>query len=449
MLKKCFILSAMVCLAACQSPSFKPLETLSNVTPEQGYRAKRVIDQQDGNLMILMFSGGGSRAAALGYGVLEQFKQTQIGQDPKKPTLLDNIDVVFGVSGGSVLATYFALEGKDTVPKFEEKFLRKDFQSQLTDQFFSLANLPKLTSPEYGRGDLLQEQLNLALYKGKTFGDLTHQRKGPFAVVSATDMSLGQKVTFTQEFFDGLCLNLNRLEIARAVAASSAVPLLFSPITLNNNGGNCHYHVPEMAKMVTVFTAESQKSKSVEEIKDTLASYQDSQNRPFIHLVDGGLTDNLGLGIFTDVYDVVGKEGIYQKAREAKLKQIVIINVNAQNEVESHIDQSAAIPGTRDVVNTVINVPIDRNTQTTLRRFRDFSDEWQKEMAKHPKNQRIAMHFVSLNLKDLPDSDLKKAVLNISTSFRLTHTEVSQLKHAAQLLLQHSNEYQALLKALQ
>ena len=46
-----------------------------------------------------------------------------------------------------------------------------------------------------------------------------------------TDMTAGQEFSFTQDFFDWLCVDLNDVEIARAVAASSAVPLIFSPIT--------------------------------------------------------------------------------------------------------------------------------------------------------------------------------------------------------------------------
>ena len=60
---------------------------------------------------------------------------------------------------------------------------------------------------------LLQEQLNLALYKEKKFSDL-EQRKGPFAVINATDMTAGQEVSFTQDFFDWLCVDLNDVEIA-------------------------------------------------------------------------------------------------------------------------------------------------------------------------------------------------------------------------------------------
>ena len=96
--------------------------------------------------------------------------------------------------------------------------------------------MPRLTSPQFGRSDLLQEQLNLALYRGKNL-QILNNVKGPFAVINATDMVAGQEVSFTQDFFDWLCVDLNDVEIARAVAASSAVPLIFSPITQNNHGG--------------------------------------------------------------------------------------------------------------------------------------------------------------------------------------------------------------------
>ena len=410
---------------------------------------KEVIKQQDSNLILLMFSGGGSRAAALGYGVLEQFKHTPVKSGRQAGNLLENIDLVYGVSGGSLLAAYFALQGADVIPKFENDFLKKNFQSEVINQILSFSNLPRLTSPQFGRGDLLQEQLNLALYRNATFADLAHKRKGPFAVISATDMNIGQKITFTQEFFDSLCLNLNDLEIARAVAASSSVPLIFSPLTLNNNGGNCNYTIPELAILEASESDGGLKSKNIEEVKNILSLYQNSKERPFIHLVDGGLTDNLGLSSLTDIYDVMGQEKIYRKALESGLKRIVVINVNAQNEVTSEIDQSADVPGVTDVVNTIINVPIDRNTQITLRRFREFAEQWNKNMRKIPAPDRVELHFVSLSLKDLPESPLRKEVLNISTSFYLPASDVNKLKRAAQILLENSTEYRTMLKALQ
>ncbi len=449
MLKKSVAFITILYLSACNLATYQPLQTIEQLNPQSGYRMKEVIKQQDSNLILLMFSGGGSRAAALGYGVLEQFKHTPVKSGRQEGNLLENIDLVYGVSGGSLLAAYFALQGADVIPKFENDFLKKNFQSEVINQILSFSNLPRLTSPQFGRGDLLQEQLNLALYRNATFADLAHKRKGPFAVISATDMNIGQKITFTQEFFDGLCLNLNDLEIARAVAASSSVPLIFSPLTLNNNGGNCNYTIPELAILEASESDGGLKSKNIEEVKNILSLYQNSKERPFIHLVDGGLTDNLGLSSLTDIYDVMGQEKIYRKALESGLKRIVVINVNAQNEVTSEIDQSADVPGVTDVVNTIINVPIDRNTQITLRRFREFAEQWNKNMRKIPAPDRVELHFVSLSLKDLPESPLRKEVLNISTSFYLPASDVNKLKRAAQILLENSTEYRTMLKALQ
>ena len=449
MLKKSVAFITILYLSACNLATYQPLQTIEQLNPQSGYRMKEVIKQQDSNLILLMFSGGGSRAAALGYGVLEQFKHTPVKSGRQEGNLLENIDLVYGVSGGSLLAAYFALQGADVIPKFENDFLKKNFQSEVINQILSFSNLPRLTSPQFGRGDLLQEQLNLALYRNATFADLAHKRKGPFAVISATDMNIGQKITFTQEFFDSLCLNLNDLEIARAVAASSSVPLIFSPLTLNNNGGNCNYTIPELAILEASESDGGLKSKNIEEVKNILSLYQNSKERPFIHLVDGGLTDNLGLSSLTDIYDVMGQEKIYRKALESGLKRIVVINVNAQNEVTSEIDQSADVPGVTDVVNTIINVPIDRNTQITLRRFREFAEQWNKNMRKIPAPDRVELHFVSLSLKDLPESPLRKEVLNISTSFYLPASDVNKLKRAAQILLENSTEYRTMLKALQ
>ena len=162
----------------------------------------------DGLLLVLLFSGGGTRAAAFGYGVLETLAATPVTGYGKTESLLAKIDLVHGVSGGSILATYLALHGTDTVPQFERQFLRQNLQSAVLRQLFSLANLPRLTAPEYGRGDLLAEELDRLLYHGATFAALDSGRKGPFAVISATDMSIGQRIEFTQEFFDALCLDL-------------------------------------------------------------------------------------------------------------------------------------------------------------------------------------------------------------------------------------------------
>ena len=71
---------------------------------------------QKENLVDYDFSGGGSRAASLGYGVLEQFQNVSVRPTEKGSTLLQNIDIVYGASGGSVLAAYFGFGGTGHYP---------------------------------------------------------------------------------------------------------------------------------------------------------------------------------------------------------------------------------------------------------------------------------------------------------------------------------------------
>ena len=55
-------------------------------------------------LVILAFSGGGTRAAALSFGVLEALRAKTITIDGEERSLLDEVDAISSVSGGSFTA---------------------------------------------------------------------------------------------------------------------------------------------------------------------------------------------------------------------------------------------------------------------------------------------------------------------------------------------------------
>ena len=450
MLKQ-YVLSALAALTlgACSLVKYQPVETIQKIDTTQGYRLQ---NQQkhwanDDTLVVLMLSGGGTRAAALGYGVLEQLNQHKVYISGQEKSLLENVDVVVGVSGGSVLAAYYALHGAETIPSFYKRFLRQNFQRIVTKQAFSAANLPRLASPEFGRGDLLQEQFETHLFGNATFTDLEKRRKGPFAIITATDMGISEQLKFTQEDFDPMCINLGDLRIARAVAASSAVPLIFAPITLNNNGGNCGYTLPpELASFADDTESAQQQHKTRQELVKRFEQYN-SQKRPYIHLLDGGLTDNLGMRVLLDVADI--NSGMMMKQlQESGTRRIVIINVNAQNAISKNIDDTAAVPGIASVMSAIVDIPIDRYSQDTLRGFRTFVDKWNEDQSKLSADKQIQLSFVSLSMRDLPDADLRQTVLNIPTSFYLPSYEVDNLRTAAAELMKNSAEYQKLLKEL-
>lgn len=433
------IVFAAMSLSACSLVQFQPTQTIAQIDKNTGYRFQNAVSGslKDDTLVIMMFSGGGTRAAALGYGVLETLNQYPIHLNGKKTNLVQAADLVYGVSGGSVLAAHYALHGAETIPRFEQKFLKQDFQRLVSKQVLSLANAPRLASAQFGRGDLLQEQFENTLFGNATFGDLAKNRDNrPFAVISATDMALGNRVDFIQEQFDVICLNLSDVKIARAVAASSSVPFVFSPIVLNNNGGNCSYEMPTEL-------AENQATQFLDKnFHRQIKLYSDSKTRPYIHLLDGGLTDNLGMRGVLDLTDSALGVTLAKQLQNKNLNRIIIINVNAQNQVDNTISQTADVPRFGDVVSAIINIPIDQNSQESLKRMNGFTQEWRKQ------NPNIEMNFVSVNLLDLPEGALRRKVLNLPTSFYLPHGDVNDLKTAARTLLLQNAEFQKLLRDL-
>lgn len=430
-------------LSACSLVQYQAVEPITQINPQQGYRFQAALENtdQDNTLVIMMFSGGGTRAAALGYGVLEALNKYPIKLGNRQTTLFQAADIVYGVSGGSVLATYYALHGNNTIPQFEQQFLKQNLQKQMVKASLSLANSPRLISPQFGRGDLLQEQFENHLFGRATFGDLAKNRANrPFAVISATDMSLGQRIDFIQETFDVLCLNLSDMRLARAVAASSSVPFVFSPIVLNNHGGNCNY---------TPLTNQLQHPLPENELRQNtkllqrIQTYSDSKTRPYIHLLDGGLTDNLAMrGVLDLSYSPLGRL-VTQQIMNNKIKRIILLNVNAQNQPNNQISTTANIPAAADVAAAIINIPIDQNSQVSLLQMNQLAANWKAQKSD------IAFHFISVNLPDLPESELRQRVLNLPTSFYLPHEDVNALKQAAAILLQQSTAFQQLLRETQ
>ena len=84
---------------------------------------------------------------------------------------------------------------------------------------------------------------NTQVFNGATFGDL-NRGKGPMIMASATDISTGSRLVFQQSIFNVLCSDLNAVRLSRAAAASSAVPVVLSAVTINNYGGTCNFAMP-------------------------------------------------------------------------------------------------------------------------------------------------------------------------------------------------------------
>src|SRR5262245_38455462 len=109
-------------------------------------------DQQD--LVVLAFSGGGTRAAAFSYGALEALRRIEIvNKAGQKVRLLDEVDVITGVSGGSFTALAYGLYGDKLFDDYQARFLKRNVQGALTRGVLNPLNWGALSSTGWGRSE--------------------------------------------------------------------------------------------------------------------------------------------------------------------------------------------------------------------------------------------------------------------------------------------------------
>ncbi|MDH0863928.1 patatin-like phospholipase family protein [Mitsuaria sp. GD03876] len=392
-------------------------------------------------------SGGGARAAAFGLGVLQELKATGFVLDGQPTTLLDQVTLVSGVSGGSILAAHYAAFGDETLTRFEPDFLLVPFEAGLIRQAFAPRRLYHLTSPWYGRTHILAQRLD-ELYRGRTFGDLRSRPGAPDLMVTATDLTTGAPFDFTPEQFGLICSDLDRTPLSFAVAASSAVPILLSPMTLRNHAGECA-PAPRAAH-------ESGGDYRTRMLALSAESYRDAKERPYIHLVDGGVSDNTGARLMLDRFLAGGSmASSFPDVAPGSIHRMVLVTVNSERDLAERIDAADRIPSTGQVVETLVFGAGARETQITLAMLNDDNRRWQEELKRtrgtpgSPFAADAELHIVSVSLHDVPDDKIRYSMLRVPTAFTIEAGDVRELQKAGAQALRAAPAFKRLKESLE
>jgi NTE family protein len=355
-------------------------QPLAQVDPDSGYRGKFM--GQPGNsdelLLYLTFSGGGTRAAAFSYGVLEELKNTEVTINGKTRRLLDEVDAISAVSGGSFTAGYYGLFGDRIFEDFEARFLKKNILGALIRRvFLNPINWFRLFSPYFDRSDLAAEYYNKHVFDSGAFRDIA-DRKGPMILINATDMITGIRLAFNQDSFDVICSDVSKFPVARAAAASSAVPILLTPITLRNYAGSCGYRLPERLETIL---REQDITKREFHLLNNVRPYLEVDKTKYIHLVDGGVADNLGLRAALDRVLALG--GVWETLQYVGLEnthKVVFIVVNAETEVSRSWSLFGKPPAFAAMLNSYSSIAITRYNFETVMLLRESFYRWTDEI---------------------------------------------------------------------
>src|SRR5262245_4364714 len=449
---------ALVCgvtlLAGCDNGAHYPVnQPLGQPNAKEEYRLHRVADDPTNPhdvLVVLSFSGGGMRAAALAYGTLEALRDTSVPIGGTRRRLLDEVDVINAVSGGSIVAAYYAAHHDDIFRDFVDRFLRRDVERDL--QLRLATNARRLASAHFGRTDLLAEYLDERLFHGQKFDDLAHGAFRPFVVINASDLSTGGRFPFTQAQFDLLCSDLGHVPVARAVAASAALPPYFTAITLYNYAGSCDALPPPGLATAAREPADTHGEHA--RVRET-RSYRDVARRPYIHLVDGGLIDNLGVRASIDfAVENGGFPELMEALGYSNLTHAVFISVNAQRAPDLSIDQSDEVPSFRRVMRA-FELPVNAQSLRMSEQLRASFEQWRDEIGRQrplAADGRIdrgpRFYFIDISLQAIPDESERDYFKQIPTSLHLDEAAVNRLRAVAHKLLLDSPDFKQLITDL-
>ncbi|HVO16724.1 MAG TPA: patatin-like phospholipase family protein [Alphaproteobacteria bacterium] len=456
---------ALLAVAACAASPDRTTE-LARIDQRAGYRYV-TIDANgpksvDKAAVLMSFSGGGTRAAALADGALRALAETEVGSANNQVPLASQIDVISSVSGGSVTSAYFALYGIDGLGNLEQNFLKRDIVGALAGRTFF--NPGAWFQP---RIDILSSYLDQNVFQGKTYQDLIAaeapgRSRRPYVILNAADMATGGVFSFTQDQFDLICGDLAKLKVADAVSASAAFPVALSALTLRNHAP-CAAQTAAAANPVSGWTTSDGAPAPVRIVNDRAAdaaagvAYPKAENvarfrrgtvaltylnrdgdKKYVQLLDGGIADNLGLTQpFRLLTSPNESPSFLNQLNTGRVNKVLLVVVNARGESDKKFGESPTPPGVTDMLLTSIGTPIDGTSFQFLGQLDQLLDDRFK-----PKS------IVLVDFDLIADRACRSYFHNMATSWTLPPRQVDDLIALGKAMVLQSPRYQAMVAAL-
>ena len=276
--------------------------------------------------------------------------------------------------------------------------------------------------------------------------------------INATDMIQGTRMAFTQDAFDLICSDLSDFSVARACAASSAVPLLLTPITLKNYAGSCGYRMPEILEL-------AMKQRDLPDrrfdMANNLLPFLNSETKPFIHLVDGGVADNLGIRALLEKIITTGDAWTTLKAAgQEEVQKVVLLSVNSETEINPKWNlfrqhSSLLGHGRLLLLHSHCQVQCGNRGPAPGKSQRLGGSDSPRPLS--PKGQisqepgscgDIKFYMIEVKFDALDDQEERTYFKRLPTSFALPAEDVDKLREAAGKILRKSRDFTSLLPNL-
>jgi NTE family protein len=453
---------AMLLLCSCQTafvPTNQPLPENAQGAPEyrSGYALLPMLQRPQGEIVFIMaFSGGGKRSAAFAHGVLRGLRQIPVVEDGRTRSLLDELDYIAAVSGGSFPAMHYGLYRDKSFETFPSEFLKVDINAYVYGTYLLPWNWEWLVNPFYGTNDRMAEIYDRLMFHGATYADLL--RKGlPVVSVNATDIANGISYPFTQPSFDLICSDLSTFPVSRAVAASNGFPVLFSPITLTSHTPDCRGVRPPTAPPAEwADTPDALSRRAL--LARTANRYLDPERTKFVHLLDGGISDNLALrGVVNGGIALDDTSDAFRRVA-LKARRILVLSVDGQSAPNPSLSKQRVVTGLSQIFGAVSGTQIDAYNFETL----VLTDSELRNLVESVRKVRCAQErviegyncddvrgaLVHISLASIPDPQERQRLQAIPTGLTIPDEDVDLLVSSGEQLVQQNDTIRRLISDL-
>jgi len=439
---------------------------LDNAPVNTALRGDTPVDktQADGlsdTLIGLSFSGGGTRAAAFSFGVLKELARTRVIDGARETTLDREVDFISSVSGGSVTAAAFALNRQRTLEDFRKTFLLANVEASLRTSL-SLANVFRASVGGVNDRTGLQDWLDRHLYHEATLGDVARQGR-PVLWINASDIYNRVPFVFNRTTFGAICSDLSSFPLSEAVAASAAVPLVFAPVVLRNFAPDCAYETPPW---VTRIAGNPEAPAVLRAYAEAIRRYRENENVNFVKLLDGGLTDNLGLSGL--VLARLAAKKPYEPLTPAEaigLRRMLFVIVDSGRPPAGDWTETVEGPDAEALILAVSDTAIAANVRGSYDYFSNLVAQWRRKLVDYRcglsraeareiagvgpgwKCDELAFFTTRVAFDRMGDERTREKLDAIPTRFKLPEEDVDLLIKSGGEILRDDDAYRDFLKS--
>jgi NTE family protein len=438
-----FGVAAVLLLAGCGSLAVPMNEPLHSPAGNSEYRLLDVNRQGGAQsaLVLIALSGGGKRSAAFAFGVLRGMRDIHVRPEEADSTLLKEIDLLSGVSGGSFPAAYYGLYGDNAFKTFPDAFLYQNIEAYIWGTFLLPWNWDWLFNPLVGTNDRMTQVYDRLMFHGATFADL-YRRERPQISINATDINFGSPFGFLPQTFDVICSELASLPIARAVAASNGFPVLFGPITLRNyRGPGC----PLPSPVPPAAWDRAQSDLRTRALLENLYRYSNGQRVEWIHLMDGGISDNLALRVLLNDMLLLDTRMDRFAAGLMPIRRILVISVDGQSAPNPNWPRQRVVTGIGQIISAATGAQIGAYNIETMIAVESTIEDLVGKLRQMRCRQGptldgyacgdVAGKVMRVSLSDYPDPETRERLVAIRTGLTLPRDQVDALVAAGETMI--------------